>query len=241
MEEPWTPTAHRTPTTVPRPSFWGRKFAGPKTSEQGDGSNPGYTAEMRDNHKRRHQVWLTLRGGGLSRLGWGALAGQTPRQGGWSSSTTDARRGKSHFWPRGGPEPGGDAATSRLPAGVGSVSRLHRHMGSRMARVPRGRALAPAASGGKAARGAEFPLDPWYRPSGSLLSPVVWGGRRPDCMAGEQPHAGGLPTPARSGGHRMAPGSGDNPRCWGGHTTDSLILECVHCSLTAHEGSALSS
>jgi hypothetical protein len=70
---------------------------------------------------------------------------------------------------------------------------------------------------------------------------LVWGGRRPDCMAGEQPHAGGLPTPARSGGHRMAPGSGDNPRCWGGHTTDSLILECVHCSLTAHEGSALSS
>jgi len=46
---------------------------------------------------------------------------------------------------------------------VPSVSQLHRHMGGRMARVPRGRALAPAASGGKATCGAEFPLDPWYR------------------------------------------------------------------------------
>jgi hypothetical protein len=38
-----------------------------------------------------------IEGGGLSRLGEGALAGQTPRQGGWSSPTTDDRRGKSHF------------------------------------------------------------------------------------------------------------------------------------------------
>ena len=40
------------------------------------------------------------------------------------------------------------------------------------------------------AHGVEFPLDPWYRPSGSLFPPVVWGGRRPDCMAGEQPQVG---------------------------------------------------
>ena len=58
MGDPWTPTAHRTPTTVPRlaapstplrprSSFWGRKFAGPKTSERGDGSNPGDPADTR--------------------------------------------------------------------------------------------------------------------------------------------------------------------------------------------------
>ena len=75
------------------------------------------------------------------------------------------------------------------------MSRLHRHMGGRMARVPRGRALAPAASGGKAARGAEFPLDP-----------VVWGGRRPDCMASEQPQAGGSLNPRGLGGTGRRPG-----------------------------------
>ena len=58
MGDPWAPTAHRIPTTVPRlaalstplrprSSFWGRKFAGPKTSERADGSNPGDPADTR--------------------------------------------------------------------------------------------------------------------------------------------------------------------------------------------------
>ena len=71
-------------------------------------------------------------------------------------------------------------------------------MGGRMARVPRRRALAPAASGGKAARGAEFPLDPWYRPSGSLFPPVFWGGRRPDCKL-----LSGVSTPGQDQVHQQ--------------------------------------
>ena len=50
------------------------------------------------------------------------------------------------------------------------------------------------------------PLDPWYRPSGSLFPPVVWEGRRPDCMAGEQPQAGGSLNPRGLGSTGRRPG-----------------------------------
>jgi len=56
-------TAPSTPLRL-RSSFWGRKFAGPKTSERGDGSNPGTprTPESVHNPKRRHRKPITLRG-----------------------------------------------------------------------------------------------------------------------------------------------------------------------------------
>jgi len=93
---------------------------------------------------------------------------------------TDARRGKSHFWARGGPESDGDVADPNPPTGVGSASRLQRPIGSRMARVLRGGRLRPMrvearlpAAPRAFPSGAEFPSDPWGTDPQALLFPQV--------------------------------------------------------------------